>query len=186
MAIYFYYNENGKRTSVTGMQLGQYIATGVIRPGTIVTSEDGTSQVVGSGGLSPVNAQPHALMTAKQRCETISGIFLCTGVLLWVIGGYMYNHNDSLLSDVESTELSQRVATDSYVSAMQDRVRYNLAMPEHVAGELSEAKRDAESAKSNLRSRSYSPGLVNTLLGLRTLLLLSGFVLMVVGWIIPE
>ena len=59
MAIYFYTDKNGKRTSVTGGQLGGLIAGGVIRPGTVVSSEDGTPLIVGDGGiLMPINTPP--------------------------------------------------------------------------------------------------------------------------------
>ena len=80
MAIYFYTDKNGKKTSVTGGQLDGLVAGGVIRPGTIVASEDGTPLIVNVGGvLTSIHVPPNTTArTPKRNGATTAKPPFCT------------------------------------------------------------------------------------------------------------
>jgi len=73
MAIYFYADKNGKKTSVTGGQLERLIAGGVIRSGTVISTEDGSPLIVGEGGvLLTLNGQPNTTKTTQNHNGTMT------------------------------------------------------------------------------------------------------------------
>ena len=119
-------------------------------------------------------------MTAKQRCGTIGKTFLFIGLVLCVIGWNMNSTNRLLIGEYEVAESGARIAAENYTSM------YSRTGIVQDASEADRANWEAMMAHKNLLDKSHSQGLIYVLLGLGIFLLLFGFVLTVVGWIIPE
>ena len=121
-------------------------------------------------------------MTTKQRCGTIGGILISIGLLLCLIGNGLNSHNWSLYYDYENAksyfdDANRQLSAPHIVSENQQREAINNA---------SRYARKFGDADRRLRSNSYPPELINLLFGAGGFLLMLGFVLMVVGWVIVE
>jgi len=123
------------------------------------------------------------LMTAKQRCGTLGGIFLAIGILLFFIGYNMYSHNMGLIDD---HYYAKRNADNANRAMSYPENRVNTETMRSAMKEGYDAAQEVVKASRNLRQSSYSPLLINLLRGLGILLFLTGFVLTVVGWCIPN
>ena len=121
-------------------------------------------------------------MTAKQRCVTLGSLFLFVGIIFVLIGNYLNSQNRTLIADVE--------IADSYV---RDANR-QLEAPHIVT--MDQRQKTMETAGTavqkwlkadqRFRDNAYSSALINLLFAGGSFLSLFGFVLIVVGWIIPE
>jgi hypothetical protein len=122
-------------------------------------------------------------MTAKQRCSGIGGIFIAIGIVLLCISWKMDSHNEGLIADYDyavrtNQNIAQRLNNDSRnLSYEQMGQRLNDGWAAVV---------ETGKADLRLRSDSHSPALIGLLFLGGGFLLLSGFILTVVGWCIPE
>ena len=121
--------------------------------------------------------------TGKQRCGTLGGIFLAIGILLFFIGNGMNSHNLGLIDD---HYYAKRNADNANRALSYPENRVNTETRGAAMKESYDAAQEVVKASRNLRQSSYSSLLVDLLRGLGILLFLTGFVLMVVGWCIPE
>lgn len=105
--------------------------------------------------------------TAKQRCGIIGGILIPVGLVLCLIGNYQISYNKSLKIDAD-------LAGYAFRDAMEQGSGYT------------DASREKSNADLRLRTSSYSLPSIIIFFGLGGFSCLFGFVLIVVGWILPE
>ena len=115
-------------------------------------------------------------MTGKQRCSTVGGTLVAIGIVLCGISMFMNSHNEGLRADVESADIAVRTANRNLTPS-------NL---QQQAGIILDAANEASRAELRRRASSRSEGLITLLWMLGSLSFLSGFVLVIVGLVIPE
>jgi len=121
-----------------------------------------------------------SLKTPKQKCRAIGGLFIVIGIILSFVGSTMERHNRSLLADLNLAEREKQHA----IWQSQQGSNVTFAQQMEAIGVLKEATSESIRAEMKIRDSAHSPDLILLLRGLGGFLLLFGFVLIVVGWII--
>jgi len=116
--------------------------------------------------------------TPKQKCSAIGGLFIAIGIILSLVGNSMERHNRFLIEDLRLSERER------------EHVRWQVQQGIYTATErvrvLQEVNSEVMQAEMRIRNSAHSHGLILLLRGLGGFLLLFGFVLTVVGWILPQ
>ena len=121
-------------------------------------------------------------MTGKQRCSTVGGTLVAIGIVLCGISMFMNSHNEGLRADVESADIAVRDANRNLTA----RHVITTEQMQRQARIAYEAASEASRAELRRRASSHSEGLITLLFVLGSLAFLSGFVLVIVGLVIPE
>ena len=132
------------------------------------------------GTLTANNQSDVEKNAPKQKCHGIGGLLIVIGIILFLIGSNMERHNRFLLEDLNLAERElQHIIQQSHGNlSIQQRIESVQA--------TSRAAADAARADMAILKSAHSPDLILLIRGLGGFLLLFGFVLVVVGWILPQ